>query len=111
MKITLTEVAVKEEIYIHTQNSEYLFEVRNPRLCAGVLDGGPLGREQRDAFPAGVIFPNTISIYDSKIIETGARALFYLDGNRGVDRLTTWVIIELALAECGKETTGCLEAA
>lgn len=50
MKIRLTEVALNDEIYIRTQNSEYLFKVSNPRLCRGFLTGGSLGGEQRDAF-------------------------------------------------------------
>ena len=111
MKITLTEVAVNDEIYIRTQNSEYLFEVSDPRMCRGVLTGGPLGRDQCVAFLAGVIFPNAVSVNDSKILETGTRALFYLDGKRGVDRLTTSVITDLVLAERVGATTGCLEAA
>lgn len=111
MKITLTELAADDEIYMRTQTSEYLFKVSNPRLCSGVLTGGPLGRERRDAFLAGAIFPGAVSITDSKKLQTGGRAIFYVNGERGVDRLTTSVITEIVLAECGRATAACLEAA
>lgn len=84
--------------------------MKKPGLCSGVLTGGPLGREQRDAFLAGAIFPGAISISDSKKLETGARAIFYMNGKRGVDRLTS-AITELIRAESGRATTACLEAA
>ena len=111
MNITLTEVTARDEIHIRTQESEYVFKVRNPGLCSGVLTGGPLGRERRDAYLAGAIFPGAISISDSKNLQIGARAIFYLKGKRGVDRLTTSVITELIRAESGRATTACLEAA
>ena len=111
MKITLTEVAARDEIHIRTQKSEYVFKVRNPGLCSGVLTGGALGRERRDAFLAGAIFPGAMSISDPKKLQTGARAIFYMKGKRGVDRLTTSVITELIRAASGRATTPSLEAA
>lgn len=111
MEITLTEVAAGNEIHICTQRSVYRFKVSNPTLRRGLLTGGPLGLQQRDAYLAGSIFPDAVSISESKNLEIGTRALFYLDGEKGVDILTTSVITELAFGECSRDTTACHEAA
>jgi hypothetical protein len=111
MEITLTEVTAKDEICIRTQKSEYLFRVNNPDLCSGVLTGGLLGREHRSAFLAGAIFPGALRISDSKKLQTGARAIFYLEGKRGVDRLTTSVIIEIVFTARRREMAACQQAA
>ena len=110
MEITLTEVAVGDEISICTQRSDYRFKVSDPTLRRGLLTGGPLGRQQRDAYLAGTIFPDAGSISDSKKLVTGTRALFYMSGEKGVDILTTSVITELCFAEYRRETTAGLEA-
>lgn len=111
MEITLTEVAAGDEIHICTQRSVYRFKVSNPTLRRGLLTGGRLGLQQQDAYFAGAIFPDAVSISDSKKLETGTRALFYLSAEHGVDILTTSLITELAFAQCGRETTVCHKAA
>jgi hypothetical protein len=98
MNINLTEVNPQDEIMIRTQESEYRFKVSDSRFCRGLLTGVLLGQRHRDSFLAGVIFPEAERISDSKRLETGTRAIFYLDGKRGVYRLITSVITELTIA-------------
>ena len=99
MEFTITELNPSVEISIRTQNSAYRFSLTDRRLCRGVLTGGILGREQRDAFLAGTILPNAVRVSDSKKLETGARALFYMDIGDQLCRLVTSAITELALVK------------
>jgi len=96
MEITLTEMNAEDEISIRTKTSEYRFIVTNPGLCRGILTGGVLHQQPHDAFLVGAIFPLDEGIRDPKKLETGARALFYLNGKHGLDCLTTSVITELS---------------
>jgi hypothetical protein len=96
MEITLTELNVDDEISIRTKTSEYRFIVTNPGLCRGILTGGVLDQQPHDALLVGGIFPRNGNTRDPKKLETGARALFYLNGKQGLDCLTTSVITELS---------------
>jgi hypothetical protein len=96
MEITLTEMNAEDEISIRTKTSEYRFLVTDPGLYRGILTGGVLAQQPHDAFLVGGIFPNDGDIGDSKKLVTGARALFYLNGKRGLDCLTTSVITGLS---------------
>ena len=99
MEFTLTELNPSVEISIRTQNSAYRFSLTDRRLCRGFLSGGILGGQQRDAFLAGAVLPNAVRISDSKKLETGTRALFYMDVGDQLCRLITSVITELVLVK------------
>jgi hypothetical protein len=101
MEITLTEMKPEDEISIRTKTNEYRFLVIDPRLCRGILKGGLLGQQPHDAYLAGAIYPHEGVISDSKKLETGARALFYMYGKHGLDRLTTSVITALTCRSNG----------
>lgn len=98
MNIEVTKLNPQDEIIIRTKDGEYRFAVTDSELSRGFLTGGVLGSRHRDGFLAGVILPETLTISNSKTLETGARAIFYLDSKRGVDRLITSMITELAIA-------------
>lgn len=110
MNIELTEVNLQDEIMIRTRESEYRFKVTNSTFCRGLLTGGLLGQQYRDSFFAGIITSDTTRIGDSKKLETGARAIFYLEGKRGVHRLITSVITELAIVGNSATTPECYAA-
>jgi hypothetical protein len=96
MQISLTGMNAEDVISIRTKTSEYHFLVTDPGLCRGILTGGVLGQQPHDAFLVGAIFPLDEGIRDPKKLETGARALFYLNRKHGLDCLTTSVITELS---------------
>jgi hypothetical protein len=109
MNIELTAVNPHDEITIRTQQSEYRFRVSDSKRCRGFLTGGLLGQRHRDSFLAGVIFPEAVRISDSKRLETGARAIFYLKSKRGVHRLITSVITELAIGANSAAAPTCFK--
>jgi hypothetical protein len=54
MKLRVTDVNASDEISIRTQFS-YRFRVIHPCQCEGFLSGGPLGKQQHEAFFAGTL--------------------------------------------------------
>jgi hypothetical protein len=99
MEFTITELNPSAEISIRTQNSAYRFSLTDRILCRGFLTGGILGGQQRDAFLAGAVLPNAARSCDSNKLETGTRALFYMDEGDKFCRLVTSVITELVLVK------------
>jgi hypothetical protein len=97
MEIVLTEVSAMDEIFIRTRCNEYRLFVIDPSRCRGFLSGGLLGSKPRDSFLAGAILPKSDCIVDSTKLETGARALFYMNGRYGVDRMITSPITQLRI--------------
>src|SRR5437762_10775969 len=97
MEVILTDLNAMDEISIRTRCNEYRFFVIDPSRCRGLLNGGLLGSQPRDAFLAGAILPESHSITDSTKLETGARALFYMNGRHGVDRMITSPITQLRI--------------
>ena len=95
MEIRLIDVEPMVDIAIRTQFSYYIFRITEPRARRGFLSGGRLGTEQHEAFLACTFRPATLRT-SGKLdqLETGRRALFYLEGS-GTRTLTTSVITEL----------------
>jgi hypothetical protein len=97
MEIVLTHLNAMDEIFIRTRCNEYRFFVIDPSRCRGFLSGGLLASKPRDAFLAGAIFPKSDCIIESKKLETGARALFCMNGRHGVDRMITSPVTQLRI--------------
>ena len=94
MKIRVTDTNSADQISIRTRSSEYSFRVTNPSVCKGLLSGGLLGYEQREAFLACTIFPSESPTSDWAQLETGGCAVFLMMGET-LTRLTTSVISEI----------------
>jgi hypothetical protein len=98
MSIDLDELSPKDKVVIRTRNSTYRFLITDPAKRRGVLTGGSLGHNTRDAvlIESFALDENgkRESSYD---LRTGARILFYLSSTRGVERMATSVIQELAV--------------
>ena len=110
MQIVLTDVNAMDEISIRTRCNAYRFFVIDPSRYRGFLSGGLLGSKPRDAFLAGAIFPKSDCIVDSKKFETGARALFYMNGRHGVDRMITSPITQLRICRHAEDMGGGQES-
>ena len=97
MEIRLMEVEPMVDIAIRTRNSYYIFRLTEPKACRGILSGGRLGTTPRKAFLASTFRPANCRISKLDQLETGYRAMFYLEGS-GTHILTTSVITELGFA-------------
>jgi hypothetical protein len=96
MEIIFKDISPSDRIMIRTQNSEYRFAVVDPDERRGVLTGGSLGEQRRNAILVGTLSGggNTFAS-DATKLETGSRALFYLTAKNGVERLITSIITSL----------------
>ena len=79
------------EISIRTRSSEYLFQVSEPGQCRGFLSGGRLGNQPHAVMLAGTIPPTNQPVTECPRLESGRRAIFFIDAD-GFDLLTTSVI-------------------
>ena len=95
MEIRLIDVEPMADIAIRTQFSHYIFRITEPQARRGFLSGGHLGTKQHEAFLVCTFLPETFRT-SRKLdqLETGHRAMFYLEGSR-THTLTTSVITEL----------------
>lgn len=94
MEIKLTELEPMVDIAIRTRFSYYIFRITEPKECRGILSGGRLGADRREAYLAGTFLPANRSVSKRERLEAGYRAMFYLEG-RGSNVLTTSVITEV----------------
>jgi hypothetical protein len=96
MSINFEDLNPKDKVVIRTRNSTYRFLVTDPTRRQGVLTGGTLGNSTR---PAVLIesFIDEKEIGTSYRLRTGARSLFYLSSGKGVERMATSIIEELAV--------------
>ena len=96
MDVKLEEVHEKDQIVIRTQNSEYKFSVIDPHSRMGVLTGGSLGDQERESVLVGSLQGTSSSVSaDSARLKPGARVLFYLSANKGVERLLTSAVTDI----------------
>lgn len=98
MELTFKDISESDTILIRTQNSEYEFAITDPEGRRGVLSGGSLGGEQRDANLVGALPESGPALVDdTSKLKTGSRALFYLSAKRGIERLITSVITGISI--------------
>ncbi|HVG19093.1 MAG TPA: hypothetical protein VNI02_08560 [Blastocatellia bacterium] len=96
MEIIFKDISPSDRIMIRTQNSEYRFSVLDPDERRGILTGGSLGNQQRNAVLVGTLSGGGNSFAsDASKLKTGSRALFYLTAKNGVERLITSIITNL----------------
>ena len=98
MELRVTELNVSDEITIRTQFSDYSFRVTDPVQCIGILRGGRLGNQRREAYFAGTILPASSQSTEPARLETGYRFVFLIEGN-GLKRLTTSTVTEIILSQ------------
>lgn len=96
MAIKFSEIQSKDQLLIETANSEYHFQVTDAEHRRGRLTGGTLGDSEREAVLAGAINGTGGLGQLVEGLQPGGRAVFYLTATRGVERLITSVITEVA---------------
>ena len=95
--IALEDIMVHDKVVIRTRNSEYRFSVIDPVNHKGLLSGGALGEEPREAFLIESRCKGESG--DFRGLKSGARALFYLSSGSKVERVTTSEISGLKLVK------------
>ena len=104
MELTFKDIEESDTILIRTQNSEYKFAVTDAEGRRGVLSGGSLGGERRDANLVGALPESGPALIgDTSKLKTGSRALFYLSAKRGIERLITSVITGITINHRGSQ--------
>src|SRR5918911_3288177 len=96
MEIRFSEIQPKDQLLIHTANSEYRFQVTDAEHRRGRLTGGTLGDSEREAVLAGAISGTGALGQIALALQPGGRAVFYLTATRGIERLITSVITRVA---------------
>lgn len=100
--ITFDDINANDKVLIRTRNSEYRFSVIDPVSHKGMLTGGTLGEEPREAFLIESIGKDEHgALRDFSGFKTGARALFYLSSGHRIERVTTSKISSLSLIKAG----------
>lgn len=98
--ITFEDIQANDKVLIRTKNSEYRFSVIDPVNHKGMLTGGSLGEESREAFLIESLGRGEDGTFkDFHGLKTGARALFYLSAGRSIERVTTSKIDSLVLVK------------
>jgi hypothetical protein len=95
--IDLDDIKMDDKLLIKTKNSEYRFAVIDPLNHKGMLSGGALGEEPREAVLIESFCSGEATSREFRGLKTGARALFYLSSGRSLERVTTSEIFGLTL--------------
>ena len=98
MSVAFDELSPKDKVVIRTRNSTYRFLITDPAKRRGVLTGGSLCTNTRDAVLSESFALDENGKRESSYhLRTGARILFYLSSTTGVERMATSVIEEIAV--------------
>ena len=98
--ITFDDINANDKVLIKTRNSEYRFSVIDPRNHKGMLSGGTLGEEPREAFLIESRGKGEDgALRDFRGLKTGTQALFYLSSGLRIERVTTSKISGLTLVK------------
>lgn len=104
--IAFDDIKANDKVLIRTRNSEYRFSVIDPVNHKGMLTGGTLGDEPREAFLIESISKaENGALRDFDGLQTGARALFYLSSGPKIERVTTSRISGLTLVKAEDQTS------
>ena len=98
MSIDFDDLKPRDKVVIRTRNSTYRFLITDPAKRQGVLTGGSLGNNTRNAvLIESFAAEDERRLESSYCLKTGSRILFYLSSARGVERMATSIIQELVV--------------
>lgn len=98
--ISLDDIGEHDKVVIKTRNSEYRFAIIDPPSHRGMLSGGAIGEEPREAFLIESRSKDEAGASrEFRGLKTGARALFYLSSGRALERMTTSEIAGLTIVK------------
>ncbi|HEX5733596.1 MAG TPA: zinc ribbon domain-containing protein [Blastocatellia bacterium] len=103
-EISFENMCATDFILIQTRNSTYRFSVVDPLARRGVLTEGRFGANFCDAILMGVLVEGIDGITrDPSGLKTESRALFYIEDEMGLKRMTTSTITSLILVRGSAE--------
>ncbi|HXG68927.1 MAG TPA: hypothetical protein VNO70_27760 [Blastocatellia bacterium] len=92
------ELRTADQLLIRTENSEYRFSVTDPTLRRGILAGGSLGDQRREAVLAGALAGDGCGFMGELFaLKPQARAVFSVSMEGGVRHVVTSPIKEVML--------------
>jgi hypothetical protein len=93
--IAFAELIAAETVCVRTETNNYEFSISDLPLLRGTLTGGFLGGHRAGAILSGALSADRTS-FDPARLETGSRAVFFVETEDGVHRLVTSVVTDLA---------------
>ena len=84
-----------DSISVRTARSNYSFSILDPIHRMGMLTGGALGDQAREAILIGAISAEDAS-YDTTELKTGWRAVFFVTTNNNLNHMITSVVTDIA---------------
>jgi hypothetical protein len=95
-EVRISDIRAADEVLIETKNSTYVFVLTDAEKRSGLLSGGQLGQNSRDAVIVGTMAEDgNMVIDDSPVLRTNSRALFSLRVRNGLEQLLTSAITGL----------------
>ena len=83
-----------DSISVRTARSNYSFSILDPIHRMGMLTGGALGDQAREAILIGAISAEDAS-YDTTELKTGWRAVFFVTTNNNLNHMITSVVTDI----------------
>ena len=93
--MTFGDLHQSDSISVKTERSNYRFSILDPISRLGMLTGGALGDEVREAVLIGAVSEDK-TLYDTTELKTGWRALFFFEANNCVNHMVTSVVTDIA---------------
>ena len=84
-----------DSISVRTERSNYQFSLLNSSDRKGVLKGGALGDQTREAVLIGALSEGG-AVLDTSGLKTGWRAVFFIEATSGVSRMITSTVIDIS---------------
>lgn len=95
-EVAFNELNPTDRLLLKTKNSQYEFFILDPVEKRGLLAGGSLGNQQREAILMGTLAENTKSLYsDCPVVKLGDRVLFALVDTGEAESFFTTGVLEL----------------
>ena len=95
-EVAFNELKPTDRLLLKTKNSQYEFFILDPVEKRGLLAGGSLGNQQREAILMGTLAENTKSLYsDCPVVKLGDRVLFALVDTGDAETFFTTGVQEL----------------
>ena len=91
----LGDLRQTDSISVYTESSNYRFSILDPINRRGMLTGGALGDELREAILIGAMSEDD-GRYNRGELKTGSRAVFLVTTNNCLNRMITSVVTDIA---------------
>ena len=93
--MALGDLGKTDSILVQTERSNYRFSILDPINRRGMLTGGALGDERREAILIGAKSEDNAR-YNTAELKTGSRAVFLVTTNNSLNHMITSVVTDIA---------------